>query len=458
MSKYRFLLVIPFIAVILAAWYIVGSNDGTKLKKQRELLAQAAAYAEDEVYVKAVPLAVEAYNIDTEIKHTEVERILMEYYLKGGYEAEYFSMINERINSGRADKSEYPELAGYYCDNGERKKGLAVLEKGIVKFDGEQLPTYYGVKGSSGKASGEPLFSDELTEMYDANRYSFSLAMFSFKELGFYNEEYMTVRDSETGLWAFYSLSGKRLTDYIYSEAAGVSSKGFAAVKYDGKYLLVDSSGVRYALCKDDSLTGLVRTEGQNRIVVMRGDNKMYMSSDFDVSDTGYDFLGADSEGFRAICKNEQWSFYGTGDGKLEISCDEIKVNSYGEAVVSGRAFVKTGGVYKMADVSGNIFESSFEDAKPFCRNGNLAAVKSGGKWGFADKSGNIVIDCIYDDANSFCMGNVGFVKCDDEIWRLIDVRGNIIDKYEFSEAREFRGSSAAVKGIEDKWSIITVD
>lgn len=457
MSKYRFLLVIPLIAVMLAAWYIVGANDGTKLKNQRELLAQAAAYAEDEIYVKAVPIAVEAYNMDTEIRYTEVEQVLMEYYQKGGYTEEYFSIINDRINGDRADKSEYLQLAEYYFNDGDRKNGLTVLEKGIVKFNGGSLPSYYGINGLNGEYNKEPLFSDELTQMYEQNRYSFSLAVFGHKGLGSADCGYMTIQDDESGLWGIYSFSGKQLVDHIYSEITNVSSDGFASVKLDGKYLLVNSSGVRYALCKDSSVTGVIRTEGLNKTVVMCDDNKMHIASDLVVSPKGYDFIGAASDGFRAVCSNGQWTFRGTDGGELDITCEGIKVNFAGEAVVSGRAFVKKDGVYRMIDAAGNIYDNSFEDAKPFCSGGRLAAVKSNGRWGFADKSGNIVIDCIYNDANSFCSKNAGMVNCGGN-WQFIDVRGNIIEEYEFSDAREFRENCAAVKGIEDKWSIITVN
>ncbi|MGN0638479.1 MAG: WG repeat-containing protein [Huintestinicola sp.] len=457
MSKYKFLLIIPLIAVMLAAWYIVGSNNGTKLKKQRELLAQAAAYAEDKIYVKAVPLAVEAYGIDTEIKYTEVEDILMEYYQSGGYTEEYFSMINDRINGGRAEKEEYLGLAQYYFNEREKKSGLSVLAKGIVKFDGDKLPAYYGIKGLTGQYSGEELFSDELTQMYEKNRYSYSRASFSFKNIGSADNDFFTVMDTETGLWGIYSSSGKQLTEHIYSEATNVSANGYASVKLGDEYILINSEGVRYALCKDESVTGLVRTEGKNKTVVMCSDGKMHMASDLIVSEKGYDFLGAASEGFRALCTDGKWSFFGDDDNKLEVSCEEIKVNSCGEAVVSGRAFIKTDGSVKLINTSGEIYDNSFEDAKPFCAGGSLAAVRMNGKWGFADKNGNVVIDCIYEDANSFCSKNAGFVQCDDGMWRLIDVRGNIIDKYEFFEAREFRGSSAAVKSLEDKWSLLTI-
>ena len=457
MSKYRFLLIIPFIAIMLIAWYIVASNDGTKLRKQRELLELAAGYAEDKVYVKAIPLAVEAYNIDTEIKFTEVEDILMGYYLDGGYTEEYYSMINDRINGDRAEREEYISLAEYYFGEEERAGGLAVLEKAILKYDSDKLPAYYGIKGLTGEYSGT-LYSDEFTELYEKNRYSFSQSMSGFRELGDTVGKYMTVKDEETGLWALYSSSGKRLTDSLYTEVSNISDDGFASVKLDNEYLLVDIKGVRYALCKNDSVTGLVRTEGENKTVVMCSDGLMHMATDMQVGEKGYDFLGASSEGFRAVCDGGVWRLSDGKDTRLYMECQDIKVNAYGEAAVSGRVFIKNDGAYRLADLSGNIYDGIFEDAKPFCSGGRLAAVKQNGKWGFADRSGNIVIECIYDDAQSFCGKNVGTVRCDDGMWRFIDVRGNVIDEYEFFDAREFGKNLAAVKGLEEKWSLVTIN
>lgn len=457
MSKYRFLLIIPFIAIMLLAWYIVASNDGSKLRKQRELLKLAAGYAEDKVYVKAIPLAVEAYNIDTEIKYTEIEDILMEYYFDGGYTEEYYSMINDRINGDRAEPNEYISLAEYYFSEEQRASGLAVLEKAILKADSEKLPEYYGIKGLNGEC-GDTLYSDELTALYEKNRYSFSPAMLSFDEIGSVSEKYLTAKDGETGLWALYSSSGKKLTDSIYSEATNVSDDGFASVKLDNEYLLVDSSGVRYALCKSDSVSGLVRTEGKNSTVVMCSDGLMHMASDMTIGEKGYDFLGASSEGLRAVCDGGVWRLSDGKDTKLYEDCSGIKLNASGAAAVSGRVFIEKDGSCRLADLSGKLYESIFDDAKPFCSGGQLAAVKQNGKWGFSDRYGNVVIECIYDDAQSFCEKNAGMVRCDDGMWRIIDVRGNIIDEYEFFDADEFVNSSAAVRGLEDKWSLLTVN
>lgn len=458
MSKYRFLLIIPLVIVLLAAWYIVGANDGTKLQQQRELLAKAAVYAEDKVYVKAVPLAAEAYSIDTDIKYTEVEGILMDYYYKGEYFEEYYSVISDRINGGRASQNEYLQLAQYYLNDGERKSALDILSKAIVRYDSDKLPEYYGIKGLNGVGNGEPLYSDEITDMYEANRYKFSLSMPGADDIIINNGKYFTAYNKEKNMWALHSTGGGRLTEYLYSEATNMSADGFASVKLNGEYLLVDKSGVRYALCKNDSVTELIRTEGKNQTIVKCSDGKMYMATDMVVSKAGYDYIGAASSGFRAICKDGKWSFLGGKDNKIEGEYDEIKVNSCGEAVVSGRAFVKTGGAYKLIDVSGNVFDVSFEDAKPFSSGGMLAAVKNNGKWGFADKNGRIVIDCKYDDAISFCSAGAGMVKCSDGHWRIIDVRGNINEEYDFFDAKEFIGVSAAVQGLEDKWSVLSVN
>ena len=366
-------------------------------------------------------------------------------------------MINDRINGDRAEKEEYISLAGYYFGEDERAGGLAVLEKAILKYDSDKLPVYYGIKGLTGEYSGT-LYSDELTELYEKNRYSFSQSMSGFSELGEAVGKYMTVRDEETGLWALYSSSGKRLTDSVYSEVSVISDDGFVSVRLDNEYLLADINGVRYALCKDASVTGLVRTEGENKTVVMCSDGLMHMASDMQVGEKGYDFLGASSEGFRAVCDGGVWRLSDGKDTRLYMDCQDIKVNAYGEAAVSGRVFIKNDGAYRLADLSGNIYDGTFEDAKPFCSGGQLAAVKQNGKWGFADRNGSIVIQCIYDDAQSFCGENAGTVRCDDGMWRLIDVRGNVIDEYEFFDAREFGSNMAAVKGLEEKWSLITVN
>lgn len=457
MAKYRFLLVIPLLAALFVAWYIVSSNDGTKLRQQQELMTKAAAFAEDKVYVKAVPLAEEAYAIDTDIKYTDIENTLMEYYRDGNYTEKYYSLLAERIRSGRADRNEYMLLAEYYYSERETADCKSILKNAILRYDGDKLPEYYGIKGLTGVYEGGELYSDKFTEFYERISNTFSVAAFSFDSIGFAGNGFMTVQDIETGLWGIYSTSGNQYTEHIYEQISDVSDKGFASVKQDGEYLLVSYDGTRYALGKDDTIEDVIRTEGSNQTVVMVRGGKMRLCSDLVPISKEYDFIGAPSEGYRAVCIDGAWSFSGGDDKGISGSFKDIKLNSHDEAMVSGRAFVKTGGEYKMIDSTGNYNENSFEDAKPFAKGGNLAAVKQGGKWGFADKNGRIIIDCRYDDAHSCCSENIGLVKCDDGMYRFIDLRGNVNEKFEFAEAGEFYDGFAAVRNSNGKLTLITV-
>lgn len=457
MAKYRFLLVIPLIAALVIAWYIVGSNDGTKLRQQQELMTRAAAFAEDKIYVKAVPLAEEAYAIDTEIRYTDIENTLMEYYRAGNYENEYYSLLAERIRTERAEREEYMLLAEYYSGERETAACRDIMEKAILRYDRDKLPEYYGIKGLTGTYYGGELYSDEFTEFYERISTVFSVAACSFDSIGFSGNGFVTSQDIETGLWGIFSVSGKQLTGYIYEQISDVSPQGFASVKQDGEFLLVSCDGTRYALGKDNTFETAVRTEGSNVTAVTVTGGKMRLCTDLVPTSSEYDFIGASSEGFRAVCSDGQWSFSGGSDKGISGTFEDIKLNSHGEAMIGGRAFVKTEGAYKIIDSSGNFADVSFEDAKPFAEGGYLAAVKKDGKWGFADKSGRIIIECSYDDAHSCCSGNIGIVKCDDGMYRFIDLRGNVNEQYEFTEVGEFYDGTAAVRNTNGKMTLITV-
>ena len=105
------------------------------------------------------------------------------------------------------------------------------------------------------------------------------------------------------------------------------------------------------------------------------------------------------------------------------------------------------------------IGRQTFDDAKAFTENG-YAAVCRDGKWGFVDTEGKLVIDCAYEDAESFCNGFAAVYI--DGKWGYIDTEGNVIITPRFETATHFtKEGTAAVKideGGNEVWKLIQLD
>lgn len=436
MAKYKIMLVLPFIIALVLVCAVAVSNSGADEQQQQELMKQAADYAEDKIYVKALPLIIQAYGIETDITDTVVEDKLIEYYNALGYYEEEEELLLKRVTQKRASEAEYLRLIEYYLSEGSRSEALDIVKKALLFFDRDKLPEFYGVKGLSGSYEGGELYSDEFTECFDSIRYEPKVMSGSYDEIGNFYRGYFTVKDKETGRWAVNMIGRGRQTGYVYDSITNVSQDGYVTVHTpeDG-YTLVNAQGVRYAVCKNDDIREIVRTENNGRVVYLDSEGLMHLSAEFTPSATGYEYIGASSEGIRALRRSGRWYFFSDGEKLFGKDYDEILTNSGGESFVSERAFVRENGSVCMIDKQGSTL-GQYENARPFDRNGLLAAVCIDGKWGFADRNGTVAIECRYEDAYSFSASGLGAVKESDEKWRLINVRGEVLDGFEFDEAQ----------------------
>ena len=85
MSKYKIMLIMPFIILIIAAWGVLSSDDDEEammLAKQQELIETANKFAEDEIYFRAADALEDALALN--VGDTDsIEASLLEYYLAG---------------------------------------------------------------------------------------------------------------------------------------------------------------------------------------------------------------------------------------------------------------------------------------------------------------------------------------------------------------------------------------
>lgn len=180
-------------------------------------------------------------------------------------------------------------------------------------------------------------------------------------------------------------------------ESAGTFQDGFAAVKKDGKWMIIDTAGKVKSQTFDEIVLDYSGRYIVNGYVIAKiadkyglYDEKLKLKVEFDCLDT--DIYTPD--GLIAICKDDKWGY----------------VNSNGTVLI----------------------EPIYEKAKSF--SNGLAAVCKNGKWGFIDEKGNVVIEYQFADAGYMNEEGICPVRID-MLEEKIEETGN--KKNEISEVQE---------------------
>jgi hypothetical protein len=127
-------------------------------------------------------------------------------------------------------------------------------------------------------------------------------------------------------------------------------------------------------------------------------------------------------DGLARIRIGHAWGFV-DAQGRVVVAPQFEEVEDFSE----GLARIKKDDRYGFIDKTGRVvIEPQLEYADDF--SSGLALAWLGGRRGFIDKTGRWVVPAVHDDARSF-HGSVGAVKGADELWSLIDPRGQVIKR-----------------------------
>lgn len=145
-------------------------------------------------------------------------------------------------------------------------------------------------------------------------------------------------------------------------EMAGSFQNGRAAVKEDGNWKLIDTSGESVSDNFEEIVLNSVGYYLINETMIAKADGK--------------------------------WGFYDAECKlKCELDCDETDIMT-SDGVIA----VRMGDKWGFVDLEGNVKLNAEYDAAHSYSNG-VATVKKDGKWGFIDPEGRLVIDCVFADA-----------------------------------------------------------
>ena len=263
-------------------------------------------------------------------------------------------------------------------------------------------------------------------------------------------DEYMLVKEQDK--YRFVYASGSYAFKNSFDEA-DLFIDDYAAVKNNGEWYFIDKDGDKYINCK--GTYDKVYSFSEGYAVVVKDGKYGYIDMEGNEYHIEYDYASKLYNNVAAVKKGDKWFLI---NQNLELINDnyyeDVIVNSVD--ICSRRAFLfaKKDGKYMLLDSSGNaITEPIFDNAKLFGLDDN-AAVEIDEKWGFVDTNGEIIIDCQYEDADSFSYGFAP-VKIGG-VYEYIYAEGGIMTKLELQNAMQLRGDGYGVISNEKGYRVIT--
>lgn len=416
-------------AALLAVSWAAAVTSKSDADHQRELIDQASAYTQDEIYILAVPLLEEAAGYQDDFT-PEAETALKEVYLhlagKDDFTRRYTNLLGRQMARKDAPPEVFREAALYYLEKGKTAEALSALRDGIEKTE-----------------------SEDLTRLYEENRYAWRCGREVYDEA---SEIYRgSCQVAQEGRWGLASGTGIL---YVPCEYDKIST-------FDGDRAIVRKDSVISAVDRDNNRVALLHTEASdfgnysgNRLALKTGEGWLMATGAFRTGTTAFEEMGMFTGGYAPAKLNGKWGLIGTDGSEwlAEPQYDDVIRDDLGRCGDPAALFVRRGQSVFLLNKDGEEIAGPYEDACPF--QDGWAAVKKNGKWGFIDAEGVERIPCRFDDARSF--GQYLAAVEENGLWGYVSLRGEMVIEPQFQEARSFSGGSAPVRtGL--GWQFITL-
>ena len=415
-------------ALLLIVSWGAAVTAKSNTEKQSDLIAQAAAYTEDEIYILAVPLLEEAAGYNT-AQTLEAEAALKEVYRhlfnRSGYQGKYTALLEKQMSRDDAAPEIFLEAAEYYLDQAKPEDALTVLRTGVDKTG-----------------------SEDVRRMYDDNRYQYSMGTNYYQDVTLAYAGMIQVK--ENGLWGLATAAGKGRVPCEYDKVSTYSN-GRALVLKDGVISAVDGSNNRVAL-----LHGNAEDFGNlanKRASLKIADSWVLTNEVLAIGSLEFEEIGMYSNGYAPAKQSGKWGVMDVSGSEWLIPAeyDDIVRDELGRCLAQDAVFVRRGQQVFLL-VGGEQIAGPFDDARPF--SDGWAAVKKGEKWGFIDTDGSVKIDYQFDDALSFGQ-HLAAIRIGDD-WGYVSRYGEIVIEPQFLAAKSFYDGSAPVQ-TRDGWRFITL-
>lgn len=420
MKGKRWLVVIALLVVILLGWYLsVRTASGVDDRSaQAALVQQADLYAGKELYVRAVPLYLQALGYRTE-SVPQIETKLQQVYLAQEDTDSYVDLVEKRSADGTASEEEYLQAAEIYLSQNDLDEAMALLKRGMTVYPG-----------------------GAIEELYEDNRYGYSMRVTKAVEiLPTPANNLMPAFDGSK--WGYVNSGGKFVLPAVYDQAVPFNNGGYGVVSLDGTYYTILSTGEKYGIDE----THVTDVYGINNAYIIAQSNGKYgfYTADFICALPGFQFdeVTMGSCGAFAARNGDRWAIISdSGEAVTDYIYEDVAVNSLNQVFAGNMGMVKTGGLWYLIDVEGNrVCETGFADAKAPESSNYIAVADGNGKWGFIDRSGQLVIEYQYNDARSFS-NHLAAVRVVDT-WGYISERNELVIAESLDNAMPFHNYTA---------------
>ncbi|MDE6926105.1 MAG: WG repeat-containing protein [Acetatifactor sp.] len=430
----RWIVVIALLAVILLGWYLsVRTASGIDNRNaQAELVRQADLYAGKELYVRAVPLYVQALSYRTD-EVPGIETRLQQVYLAQGDTDSYVELVEKRSVDGTASEEEYLKAAEIYLSENDLKDAMTLLKKGMELYPG-----------------------GPIGELYEDNRYGYSMRVTAAVEITpTSGNSLMPAFDGSK--WGYINAGGKFILPAVYDTAVPFNNGGYGVVSMDGTYYTILTTGEKYGI--DETPVNDVYGINNAYIVAQSNGKYGYYTADFVCAfpELQFDEMTMNSCGVFAARSGDKWAVISdSGEAVTDYIYEDVAVSSLNQVFAGNMGMVKSGGLWYLIDVEGNrVSENGFADAKAPESSNYIAVADENGKWGFIDRSGQLVIDYQYNDAWSFS-NHLAAVRVVDT-WGYISERNELVITEALESAMPFHNYSAQVTFL-DQAAMITLE
>lgn len=448
MKNNKILIIVGIILLNVVVIFMVGQNLFGKTSQYDKTLAEARAYAEQELCSKAL----EKYNEAITIEDTLAIRLeMLELYQKGIDIGEFtgtyeiFTSVDTMVQTFREDVTAYEKACEMMLKYNKYEECAKVL-----MFAREQKIT-----------------SEKIEEYREQVRYQYIKNYSMYKEVSPSFDGMIKVLTEED--YTFITDEASPDYDYTYLEASSFSEGyAFAKVDYpDGttRSIVVNKDGQRQSYLKGvESSSGVGRAEnkdGENiyLLACKVGEKYKYFDINGKEFEGEYAFAGRYRNNIAAVMESEgAWKLIdGTGKAIIDKTFSDVALNEFDECAAKGFVFAKTGDKFHLYayDAENETLKQvegfSCDDAKPFW--GKYAAFKSGELWGFVDQQGKVIIEPQYEDAKSFS-NSLGAVKIGGE-WNFINPKNEIIIQETFEEVGYLNDKGICFVKSDGYWSYL---
>lgn len=427
MKKYRALVPVVLIVVMLASWYMLISNAAKIENQYNTYLTAARAYAKD-----GTKYAIENYNLALSIKSSpELYKEIADYYKNQKNKDAYLEWCEDFLEV-------YPkEALAYEC------LVEAYVEEGAYADCFDLIYT----------AQKRKISSAYLDKVASDLKYSHKVVSGGYEDVALYSNGFCAVSNKER--WGFVDAYGQVRIGVQYLSVSNYTQYNVASVvNQEEAAYYIDNAGEKVLVAK-----GNIKSLGAyvgNVIVAKRDDDKyVYVNTKLETIFGEYDYASAMNSGVAAVKKDGKWHLINEQGAKIgNDTYLDVKVDANNIAYNNGRAFVsKTEGKYILVDGSGKqVGNLVFQDAEPFM-GGDWAAVKLNDKWQFIDINGKLVSDKTYAEARSASNGMAAV--CIDGLWGFVDEKENVVIEPKFEDALYFNDKGSCFIKEDEKWRLL---